>query len=52
MLMFLPFLIFLVAFILTVRGDKKVALYLWIAGVVVNIAVFKYHVTDPLNLNF
>lgn len=52
MMMFLPFLIFLIAFIMTVKGSKKSAFYLWLVGIAANVVLFNYHVTDPLNLNF
>ncbi|CDF79957.1 hypothetical protein BN863_22450 [Formosa agariphila KMM 3901] len=50
--MSLIFLIFLTAFILLIKQKKKLALAVFSLGLVCTVAMFFYHTTSSLQLNF
>ncbi|WP_445285796.1 DUF5993 family protein [Yersinia sp. Marseille-Q3913] len=52
MVMFLPFLIALIAAISTFAGKKKLSYSLWLILLVVTIFWFRHHATDVLSLSF
>ncbi len=52
MFMFLPFLIALAAAIGILTHKRKISYALWLLLLVVTLAWFDHHVTDPLNLSF
>jgi len=52
MVMFLPFLIALIAAFGVLYGRRQAAFVTWLLLVIVTVAWFKHHATDSLNLVF
>lgn len=49
-MMFLPFLILLTGLGAAAAGRRGLALAVWGAGLLVLLALFRVHATDPLNI--
>ncbi|MFG1423048.1 DUF5993 family protein [Roseixanthobacter liquoris] len=49
-MMTLPFFGFFVAFALILAGQRLPSLLVWAVSLLVLLALFKMHATDPLNL--
>ncbi|MCL8538072.1 MULTISPECIES: DUF5993 family protein [Chryseobacterium] len=51
-MMALPFLSFALAFWLGSKNRKKSAIIAFVVSIVLIVVLAKYHITDPLNLQF
>lgn len=51
-MMVLPFITIGAALIAAVRGNRSMSIGLWFLSLAILLALFAYHATDPLDLQF